>query len=103
MIGKNRDIDMMFKNLREFEQNIGFLGDNSNESKLKLRFPFSFIQIANILGLLTNLSSNGSKTEIIEILTVISDSKKFYEKKYQDLFMKVLEYFEDEEFRLLCN
>lgn len=103
MISKELSINMMFKNLRQFEQNIGVLGNNSNESNSKLRFPFSFIQIANILGFLTNLPSKGNETEIISILDVISDSTKFIEKKYQDLFMKVLEYFEDEEFRLLCN
>ncbi len=103
MISKELSINMMFKNLHQFEQNIGVLVNNSNESESKLRFPFSFIEVANILGFLTNLSSKGNETEIIEILTVISDSTKFNEKKYQDLFMKVLEYFEDEEFRLFCN
>ncbi len=103
MIGENRYVDMMFKNLRQFEQNIGVLVNNSNESESKLRFPFSFIEVANILGFLTNLSIEGNEREIIEILTVIADSTKFNEKKYQDLFMKVLEYFEDEEFRLLCS
>ena len=103
MISKELSINMMFKNLKKFEQNIGVLADNSNESESKLRFPFSFIQIEDILGLLTNFNSKRNKTKIISILSVISNSKKFNEKKYQDLFMKVLEYFEDEEFKLLCN
>ena len=98
MIGKNRYVDMMFKNLKLFEQNIGVLVNKSNESKLS--YPLSFKQISDILGFLT-MSQTRYKRDIIEILTVIIDNGKFSEKKYQDLFMKVLEYFEDEEFRLL--
>ncbi len=100
MIGKNRSIDMMFKNLKSFEQNIGFLVNKSNESRLS--YSLSFKQVSHILGFLT-MSQTGYKKDIIEILTVIIDNGKFSEKKYQDLFMKVIEYFEDEEFRLLCN
>ncbi len=48
------------------------------------------------------MGKTGYKKDIIEILTVIIDNGKFSEKKYQDLFMKVLENFEDEEFKLLC-
>ena len=100
MISKELSINMMFKNLKKFEQNIGVLANNSNESKLN--YSLSFKQISDILGFLTT-SHIGYQKEIIDILSVISDSKKFNEKKYQDLFMKVLEYFEDEEFRLFCN
>ena len=75
-------------------------GNKSNESKLS--YSLSFKQISDILGFLTTFQTGYTK-DIIEILTVIIDNGKFSEKKYQDLFMKVLEYFEDEEFRLLCN
>ena len=100
MISKELSINMMFKNLHQFEQNIGVLANKSNESKLS--YSLSFKQISDILGFLT-LGKIGYKKDIIEILTVILDNGKFSEKKYQDLFIKVLEYFEDEEFRLLCS
>jgi len=73
--------------------------NKSNESKLS--YSFTFKQISEILGFLT-MGKTGYKKDIIEILTVIIDNGKFSEKKYQDLFMKVLENFEDEEFKLLC-
>ena len=67
-------ICMMVKNLKKFEQNIGVVVNNSNDSKSKLNFHFSFKQIANILGFLTTISSKVNKQEIIEILIVIANS-----------------------------
>ena len=65
-----------------------------------MKFHFSFEQIANVLGFLTTISAKGNKQEIIEILSVIGNSDKFHEKKYQELFMNALECFEDDEFKL---
>ncbi len=65
-----------------------------------MSFEFSFKQTANILGFLTTTCVNGNKKEIIEILSVIGNSEKFYEKKYQELFINDLECFEDQEFKL---
>ena len=94
---------MMLENLKKFEQNMSVFVNKTNDLKPKLNFPLSFTQIANILGFLINFSVIGNQQEIIDILSVISDSKKFYEKKYQDLFIKVLEHFEDKDFKFLSN
>ena len=65
-----------------------------------MTYSFSFEEISNVLGLLIHSSITGCEKDIIEIFTVIIDSGKFNEEKYQDLVIKTLEYFEDEDFRL---